>query len=155
MEPDESTNGRDPNRPRSVPPLPPIPPPAAGWIVVGSFRTHARWHSAKKVLSRHGIAAQMRTGDGDNAGVDLLVMHTEAEWARDLLARGDEGSSNGPTGGFPLHDGTVTPVSHDHIRAMPVQGGLTESQRANYSAAIIVLWIILAVILVLMVKAMF
>jgi hypothetical protein len=97
----------------------------------------------------------MRTADGDNAGVDLLVMHTEAEWARDLLARGDEGPSDGPTGGFPLHDGTVTPVSQQQIRAEPVQRGLTESQRANYSAAIIVLWIVLAVILVLMAMAIF
>ena len=69
--------------------------------------------------------------------------------------RGDEGPSDGPTGGFPLHDGTVTPVSQEHVRAMPVQGGLTDAQQANYSAAIIVLWIVLAVILVLMVVAIF
>ena len=73
----------------------------------------------------------------------------------DLLARGDEGPSDAPTGGFPLHDRTVTPVSQEHVRAMPVQGGLTESQRANYSAAIIVLWIVFAVILVLMAWAIF
>jgi hypothetical protein len=97
----------------------------------------------------------MRTGDGDNPGVDLLVMHTEAEWARDLLARGDEGPSDGPTAGLPLHDGTVMPVSQDHIRAMPVQGGLTDAQQANYSAAIIVLWIILAVIVILMLVVIF
>ena len=36
-----------------------------------------------------------------------------------------------------------------------VQGGLTESQRANYSAAIIILWIVFAVILVLMAWAIF
>jgi hypothetical protein len=155
MEPDESTTGSNPNRPRSVPPPLPIPVHAGGWIVVGTFPSHAQWHSARKALSRHGIAVQMQTADGDNAGVDLLVMHTEAEWARDLLARGDEGPADGPTGGFPLHDGTVTPVSQDYVRAMPVQAGLTESQRANYSAAIIVLWIILAVILILMVMAMF
>jgi hypothetical protein len=95
----------------------------------------------------------MRTGDGDNAGVDLLVMHTEAEWARDLLARGDEGPSDGPTGGFPLHDRTVTPASPEHIPAMPVQSGLTDAQKANYSAMIIVLWIILAIIVVLMFMA--
>ncbi len=155
MEPDESTTGSEPTRPRSVPPPLPIPSQAVGWIVVGSFRSHSQWHSAKKVLSRHGIVAQMRTGDGDNAGVDLLVMHTEAEWARDLLTRGDEGPSDGPTGGFPLHEGAVTPVSQKHVRAMPVQAGLTDAQQANYSAAIIVLWIVLAVILVVMVTAIF
>ena len=126
MEPGESLTGSNPDRPRSVPPPQPIPSPTGGWIVVGSFPSHAQWHSARKALSRHGIAAQMRTGDGDNAGVDLLVMHTEAEWARDLLARGDEGPSDGRPVGLPLHDRTVTPVSQDHVRAMPVQGGLTD-----------------------------
>jgi len=138
-----------------MPPPLPIPAAVGGWIVVGSFPSPAEWHSARKALARHGIAAQMRTADGDNAGVDLLVMHTEAAWARDLLARGDEGPSDAPTGGFPLHDATITPVSPEHIRAMPVQSGLTDSQRANYSAAIIVLWMVLAVIVVLMVMAMF
>jgi hypothetical protein len=97
----------------------------------------------------------MRTADGDNASVDLLVMQTEAEWARDLLARGDEGPSDGPTGGFPLHDRIVAPVSQEHVRAMPVQRGLTESQKANYSAAIIILWIVFAVIVVLTAWAIF
>ena len=97
----------------------------------------------------------MRTADGDNAGVELLVMYTEAEWARDLLARGDEGPSDAPTGGFPLHDAKVTPISQDLIRAVPVQGGLTDAQKATYSGLIIVLWVILAAIVVLMVVAMF
>jgi hypothetical protein len=123
--------------------------------VVGSFRSASQWHSARKVLSRHGIAAQMRTPDGDNAGVDLLVMHTEAEWARDLLARSDEGPSGGPTRGFPVYQTTITPQSPEHLRAAPVQAGLTEAQKANYSAAIIVLWIILAVIVILMLAVMF
>ena len=159
MEPGESTTGSDPIPSRSVPPPLPIPAQpqaqAGGWVVVGSFPGVSQWHSARKALERHGIASRMRTADGDNTGVDMLVMCTEAEWARDLLARGDEGPSDAPTGGFPLHDGTVTPVSREHRRAIPVQAGLSDSQRANYSAAIIVLWIILAVIVVLMVMAMF
>jgi len=156
MEPDQSATDGDPNQPRSVPPSLPVASPAGGWVVVASFPSVSAWHSANKALSRRGIAAQMRMADGNNPGVDLLVMYTEAEWARDLLARGDEGPSDAPTGGFPLHDAKVTPASQQYLRPIPVQGlGLTDAQNARYSALIVVLWVILAAIVVLMVVAMF
>jgi hypothetical protein len=144
----------DPNRPRAVPPPLPVQPQITGWVTVATFPSHAQWHSARTVLSRHGIAAQMRTLDGDSTGVELLVMHTEAEWARDLLATGDEGPSDQATGGFPLHEAVITPSSPDQLRAIPVQTRLSESQQANYSAVLVVLWILLAVIVILMVMLM-
>jgi hypothetical protein len=147
---DEPPTDSEPNRPRAVPPPLPIRVPTSGWVVVATFPSHAQWHAATRALSRHGIAARMDTLQEKNAGVDLLVMCTEAEWAKDLIARGDESPSDGPTGGFPLHDARITPLSGNEIRAIPVQSRLTEAQQARYSAAIIVLCVIVAIIVVLM-----
>jgi hypothetical protein len=152
---------------QSPPPLPqddsdrprPVPPPLSyvssrevEWEAVVSFPTVGQWHRANRILSRHGIVARMRMGTGENTEVQLLVLQTEAEWARDLIAGGDESPAVLRKRGFPLDEpAAIAPVAQDQLRAVPVRSeGLSEAQRGRYTIIIIVLWVFFAIILVLM-----
>jgi hypothetical protein len=167
MESGEAETGSDPNQPharRAVPPPLPAPlsyrtpSPTAGWTVVGSYRSANQRHSANKALSRHGIVAQMRTAAGDEAGFDLLVVQTEAEWARDLLSRARMAGEQlePPTHGFPVYDPAPiqtnektsgrTSESMSTMPAMPVNHVLSERQQTTYTIWIILLWILMGVV---------
>jgi len=135
-------------------PPPPLPHVSSGeveWEVAASFATVGQWHRANRILSRHGIIARMRMGTGDDTEVHLLVLQTEVEWARDLIGRVDELPGTLRQRGFPLDESAViAPAGADELRAIPVQSeGLSESQRGRYTVAIIVLWVIFAIILAL------
>jgi hypothetical protein len=187
MESGEPKTGSDLNQPgtRRVlpPPLPPtaqLPesrssplsyratPPNAGWTLVRSYPSAGKWHAANKLLSTHGIIAQMRVVDGEPGGYELLVIQTEAEWAADLLARdktADEEMET-PTRGFPVYDSTPpgseektsgrisesmpAAIPQRHIPAIPVEIGLSDRQKATYEMWIILLWILMGVIILLM-----
>jgi len=166
MEPDGSETERDPNLPRPVPPpLPPLPAVSyfaaspeerAGWVIVWSCKSVSEWHSANKIISRHGIIARMQMSQGESSDVDLLVLQTEVEWARDLLSKGLEAVADQPTGGFPLFDTIVPTTSSEYVRAIPAQVlGLTEARKVRYTFLILALWIVVTIILLLMVWAVF
>lgn len=97
----------------------------------------------------------MRMCEGPEGGVDLLVLQTEAEWARDLIARGGSQPLDRPTGGFPIGDAMIAPAVQEVVRAIPAdEPTLTDSQKTRYSALILILWVVIAIVLTLTVLAM-
>jgi hypothetical protein len=63
-----------------------IVPRSQRWFVVDSFPTVGEWHSANRILGRHGVVARMKPSDGDVIGFDLMVLESQILGARDLLA---------------------------------------------------------------------
>jgi len=146
----------DGDRPRAdPPPLPYVSSREIEWEVAASFATVGQWHRANRILSRHGIIARM--GTGDDTEVHLLVFQTEVEWARDLIGREDESPEALRRRGFPLDEpAVIRPAGADEVRAIPAQSeGLSESQRGRYTIAIIVLWVIFAIVLALLFLSFF
>jgi hypothetical protein len=143
------------------PPLPPISPLAyraipagsVAWLAAASFPNSNQWHEANRILSRHGIVGRMRPAEGDMVGFDLLVLATEVEWARDLIAHAAEGADHSSrfTRGFPMDEVNIeTAADPSQIRAIPVEErGLSPQQRTTYTVLIVLLWIVLLVVLVL------
>lgn len=152
------------NRPVGKPPPLPFAAPlayqtasttgAVGWAFAATFANANHWHAANKILSRHGIVAMMRPVEGDAVGFDLLVLQTEVEWARDLLARGhiDLEPARQLIRGFPVYPANSPPPAPEpaSIRAIPAaQRGLSLQQRTNYTSLIVIFWIVLLVVLLI------
>lgn len=156
--------------PNNTPPQPPQPQtisyagaPPSQWVVIGVFPV-GKWHDANSLLRRHGIVGQMRSPP-DMDDCELLVLSTEAEWARELLRR--QPDPRVPhTGGFaavatpsppaapptgqalPLPPPYTGPV----VRAAPLEEtGLSERQKTNYTIAIVLLWVLLGMLLVMLI----
>ena len=161
MEPGDSTPDPDSNRLPELPPPPPLPYRAilpeqsVGWISVASYAGAGQWHAANKLLARRGIIAQMKVADGPDGGFDLLVLQTEAEWARDLLSGGSTPKDPGdcPTYGFPISAfPKLNPEPSSAIKAVPVSDrGLTDHQKATYTIWIVILWIVLAAVVLIVI----
>ena len=47
----------------------------------------SQFFTAKNLLDRHRIVNRMDDQDGDTNEVDLMVLASEAEWARDVLSK--------------------------------------------------------------------
>jgi hypothetical protein len=91
-------------------------PQEAGWTSVASFGTASVWHQARDVLTQKRIVCRMvadptpsRTED---QRMELLVMASEAEWAREVLRWGipELVGTAAPPGGFPVMQTAVAPV---------------------------------------------
>jgi hypothetical protein len=88
----------EPNR-ATPPPLPTVPagsgvdyfharPGTLNWVVIATLPTVSQFFTAKNLLDRHRIVNRMDDQDGDTNEVDLMVLASEAEWARDVLSKG-------------------------------------------------------------------
>ena len=135
---------------------------ASSWAVAETFATVGQWHAAKGILARHGIAAQMRSTDDPEEGYDLLVLETELEWARELLASGGESQSfENMTHGFPIdpaeswkngRERSRGPARRNAMIGLPVgPGDLTPDEQRQYDVAIWLLWALLAIVVLMMV----
>jgi len=137
--------------------------PAFSWAVVETFATVGQWHAAKGILAKHGIAGQMRSTVDPDGGYDLLVLETELEWGRELLASAEESRSFGKmTHGFPIDPDPPRggmrsakesgPPRWNSMSGLPVESeDLTPDQEKQYNAVIWLLWGLLAFIVLLMV----
>ena len=129
------------------------PQETIAWISIGSYAGAAQWHAAKKILSQHGILAQMKSTDDSGGGFDLMVLQTEAEWARDLLSRGSaiQNSSERPTYGFPVYNvSEPNPQQPIAMRAEPIsKPDLTDHQKTTYTIWIVALWVLFAVVVLI------
>jgi hypothetical protein len=80
----------------------------AGWTSVASFGTASVWHQARDLLTQQRIVCRMvadpTSTRKDDQRIELLVMASEAEWARDVLQRGipELAGTAIPPGGYPL-----------------------------------------------------
>lgn len=164
---DTQSSGNERREPAMPPPLPPPDPvddlrapSETRWAVAVTLPAANQWHIANKILARHGITGQMRATDSN--AYDLLVISTELAWARELLqSSGKLDSVDRPTGGFPVYpeagaaEGGPAAAPKENpnpsaMRALPVDARfLTREQQTAYSAAIFVLWILLAIVAVL------
>jgi hypothetical protein len=144
--------------------------PPVRWTRVATYASAGQWHAANRVLSHQGISARMATAPGDAIGYDLLVIETEAEWARDLLGRDKNllAPPQTPTYGFPVcppADTPTDPITSSQtpasaasepaaalrpIPAVPVRRGLSDRQQAAYTAWIIVLCLLAGLLILLM-----
>jgi hypothetical protein len=136
---------------------------AFSWAVVETFATVGQWHAAKGILAKHGIAGQMRSTDNPDGGYDLLVLETELEWARELLASAEDSQSfekmthgfpidpDSPRGGMKSAEGSGS-SRWNAMSGLPVESeDLTPDQRLQYNTAIWLLWGLLVFIVLLMV----
>jgi hypothetical protein len=66
----------------------PLPPPesAEPWVLICTYHSSAEWHAAATLLEHGGIPARMPDEPTSDGTFDLLVLHTEAELARELLS---------------------------------------------------------------------
>jgi hypothetical protein len=135
--------------------------PAFSWAVVETFATVGQWHAAKGILAKNGIAGQMRSTDDPDGGYDLLVLETELEWARELLASGGE-SFEKMTHGFPINPDTPRggmkgaqeseSSRWNAMSGLPVESeDLTPDQQLQYNTIIWLLWGLLVFVVLLIV----
>ncbi len=137
--------------------------PALSWAVMETFATVGQWHAAKGILAKHGIAGQMRSTDDPDGGYDLLVLETEVEWARELLASAGESQSFEPmTHGFPIDPDPPRggmnsaqqsrPPRWNAMSGLPVESEeLTPDQQKQFNAVIWLLWGLLLFVVLLIV----
>ena len=164
------------------PPLPPMPPPlpvghhapppvqvgyrtaradGSSWVTVASIRSPAKVHAAIRLLSGQNILSRIGPDEGNSDDMNLQVLSTEAEWARDILARGIPeliGMAQ-PPGGFPVITVPITPGSPGvspaaALPVMPVEKRPTAAPfGAGYYLILAVLWVLLALIVLSIVWA--
>jgi hypothetical protein len=135
------------------------------WVVVASLPNPAVWHAAKSLLDGVGIISRMG-GSTHEAETDLLVLSTEAEWARDVLGKGIPGLVGlaQPTGGFPVIVGSnrggspsgaaPNPIADESgvaIAAVPVgRPSLSRRQHVRYSWIVALFWLVLITLIALL-----
>jgi hypothetical protein len=115
------------------------------WLVIASLPNAGLWHAANALLNRNGITCRMG-GRADETEIDLLVLSTEAEWARDVLSKGmpQLDAQSQSTGGFPVITATDASEEVVPISAVPVgRADLSRRQRSLYTVTTILLWIVL------------
>ena len=123
-----------------------VPPPPAGWAVVGVF-TASEWHVARVILAKRGVLARIgNTVDETGHTVELLVPEGHEAYARSLLAGGIQvvaGPAKG-TGGFPVSVVNDPPSPSTEIPfANPVHAGLSPRQKLLYNVLLVFLWLVL------------
>lgn len=145
--------------------------PSTEWVVIASFPTAGQWHAANRILSQRGIIGQMRALDSPEPAFELLVGQTEAEWARDLLnamadlpqrikgfpVTGLTTAAGRPTGSTTSADAAAPSAgAAQGMRVLPIkQPALTPVQESRYTSILIICWVLLAVVILLVVGAIF
>lgn len=141
----------DPSHPAARPALDPVPyasapvaapgpvnyfrftPREAGWTSVASFGTASVWHRARDLLSQQRIVCRMDADStqahSEEERMELLVMASEAEWAREVLRQGipELVGTVLPAGGFPIQP-TQTPVALSAQQTPPLLPELFRQQ---------------------------
>ena len=62
-----------------------LAPISTDWTTIATLESGASFHSARHVLLTYRITARIGPPDPHTEQIDLQVLRTEAEWARDIL----------------------------------------------------------------------
>ena len=114
--------------------------PHVGWAALAAFPTVGDWHAAANILSRQGIVSRMKMDDSPQGGVNMLVLETETETARQLL------HSNSISFTDPADEPSAPPTFLPSTPYVPPrQNHPAQFARSRRPVIIFLIWIMLAI----------